>query len=529
MIHATFPAPAISAAPAGPASPRTITGTAVPYNVPGRVSDGRTVIFHPGSLDAAARPVALFDHDRARPLGRVVDATEHPDGLDVTVKVSATAAGNDALVLAADDVLGAFSVGAEPTEAAEDPDGTLHVYAADWLELSLLTLGAFPTARVATVTARPPEEIQPVTITDPAVNTAPLDSDAPDDDDDDNPDIEPDEPASRAPAVPVTAAAGPRRRGDELTLARLGPMIHAGRAGNRAARQRVQSELSRCTVEAALADVVMVGTNNVAGMYRPAYQAEIVDIVDHGSPLVNVLRQGDLTNGDFPNKTFVRWILSPQVALQTAEKAEINSGPARLDIVNVPVQTWATGNDISRQTLDLGPPSFVEEWVRAASADYAATIETYAETALLAAATNVTTVVGDTFIQVVGKLFAAMSPTAVPAGRLFMAVSYDIAAAMIGVTAQNGPAFWGGDINLANFTPDANVGGLDVIIATAFPARTYLLGMSTAATWYDAPGVPYTLQAVNVGKLGLDIGLYGYGALGVQYPGAFVKTTQPSA
>ena len=63
--------------------------------------------------------------------------------------------------------------------------------------------------------------------------------------------------------------------------------------------------------------------------------------------------------------------------------------------------------------------------------------------------------------------------------------------------------------------------------APNMPAKTALLYQSNAATWYDLPGTPFTLRAINVGQLGLDIGVYGYGALGVQYQGAIVKTTVP--
>ena len=47
-----------------------------------------------------------------------------------------------------------FSVGVEPTRAAFDTDGVYRVTAGDWVELSLLTVGAFDAARVASVTAQ---------------------------------------------------------------------------------------------------------------------------------------------------------------------------------------------------------------------------------------------------------------------------------------------------------------------------------------------------------------------------------------
>ena len=56
--------------------------------------------------------------------------------------------------------------------------------------------------------------------------------------------------------------------------------------------------------------------------------------------------------------------------------------------------------------------------------------------------------------------------------------------------------------------------------------------MSNAATWYEDPANPQEIRVVDVSLLGLDIGVYGFGALGVEVPTAFKKityTTLPSA
>ena len=195
--------------------------------------------------------------------------------------------------------------------------------------------------------------------------------------------------------------------------------------------------------------------------------------------------------------------------------------------MSVPVKTWATGNDLSQQLLDFGPPSFVEDYIRAAAVDYAKQIDTYACTTLLAAATPVTTTVGASFTDVMAALLAGLDPTVVPAGNLWVAVSYDQAIALGSITVNDGPAFWDGNVSYGGFMPSANVGGIPVFVDPNLPAKTYLLGMTQAATWYDLPGTPFNLRAINVGKLGLDVGVYGYGALGVQYPDAFVTTTVP--
>ena len=140
--------------------------------------------------------------------------------------------------------------------------------------------------------------------------------------------------------------------------------------------------------------------------------------------------------------------------------------------------------------------------------------------------TDVPTTAGSGLSDVIGALFGALNPDMVPAGRMVMIVSWDLGVSAISEKgSDNSPVFWDGNLSFGSYIPTANMGGLSIIVDPNMPANTYLLGMTSAATWYDTPGVPYTLQAVNVGQLGLDLAVYGYGALGVQYPGAFVKTT----
>lgn len=527
---------------------RTIAGVAVPWNVPGVVASGDTVIFHPGSLDPAARPPALRDHDRTRPFGAVIDAADTGTELTAVVRASRTAEGDDALVLAADGGLPQFSVGADPLEYSYDDAGVLHVTAARWLELSLLPIGAYDGARVLTVTATSPGgTMPPDLLTDDPPD---VDPDAPEDDPahtEPNPDIEPDEPvtpdavlSAGARPVPVTAA-GRRRTAPAahpyagVGIRELAGMICAAAASAdpRAVRPLLQVLTSpgartAPSIAAALADVTLVGTPNIGPMQRPGYQAELVEIVSHGSPLVDVLRQGDLQRGDFPNVTFNSWVVGPEVALQDAEKDEINSVPLSILPTSVPVETWATGNDISQQTLDFGSPSFVEDYIRAAGVDYARVIELYAATMLLGVAAPVTTLATDNITAIVGKLLGALDPSEVPAGGLFLAMSWDAWAGIMGVTTNDGPAFWSGSVSFGSILPTSDLGGLSAFYAPGLPARTYLMGLRNGATWYDLPNTPFSLRAINVGQLGLDVAVYGYGALGVQYPGAFVKTTVPA-
>ena len=544
MIRATFDGARLRAAAADSAG-RRIGGVAVPWGVPGRVSDGTMVVFEPGSLDAAARPVALLDHDRTRPIGRVVDAADDGAALSATIGVLPGAAGDQALVEASPplSVRGMLSVGADPIDYRYDADGTLRVAAADWQELSLLTLGAYPDARVTHVAASSPnpegENMPPDTLTPPAATDEPAEPVDPDAEP--NPDIEPDEPAAEpvqtVQAVPIAAARGRRPAAApyaDVTLAQVCRMIAASRGGTPDDVRRrdlvlaAQGSVHR-GIQAALADITLaVGTDNIGQLHRPAYQRELVELISWGTPLIDALRQGDLQRGDYPTLTFNTWETAPTVALQAAEKTEIHSGPVKITPKSVDVETWAGGNDISQQVLDLGSPSFVEDYIRAAAIDYARKVDTYAVTTLLTAATPVTTADGDSFISIVGALVGALSPATTPPGGLFLAMSYDMGVGLIGVPRDEGPAFWDGSVSFGSFTPTVNAGGLSAFVDPNLPARTYLLGHRQGATWYDLPGTPFDLRAVNVGLLGLDVAVYGYGACGIQYPGSFAKTTVPA-
>ena len=115
FIQASFPTAPVTAE-SGEGGSRIISGTAVPWNEWGRVSDGGWVRFLEGSLDADARPVVAMGHDSTRPIGRVATNVSNPAGMATRVQVSRVRDGDEALVLAQDGVLGMFSVGVNPTE-----------------------------------------------------------------------------------------------------------------------------------------------------------------------------------------------------------------------------------------------------------------------------------------------------------------------------------------------------------------------------------------------------------------------------
>lgn len=133
---------------------RTLAGLALPYNVEATVSDGTKVMFLPGSLNAGGKmPKLYLGHDSTQAVGLVTSMVDSEGGMLYEARISETTLGNEALVLAADGVLDAVSVGVNPTKFSYDENGTMVISAADWQELSLVPYGAFPGASVDRVAA----------------------------------------------------------------------------------------------------------------------------------------------------------------------------------------------------------------------------------------------------------------------------------------------------------------------------------------------------------------------------------------
>ena len=163
MIRLTTETFTIDAAE-GESPRRTISGIAVRYNTPAKVSNGTMVAFAPGSLPVDGRaPTLQMYHDSSKVIGTVTERLETPEGMLFVAKVSNTRDGDEALILAADGALPEVSVGVEPIKFKYDKEGTMIVTKASWSELSLVSRGAFD-APIQQVAASTPEEEEVTTI-----------------------------------------------------------------------------------------------------------------------------------------------------------------------------------------------------------------------------------------------------------------------------------------------------------------------------------------------------------------------------
>ena len=142
-----------AAAPEGDAPKRSLSGLAVPWNVEATVSGGQVVKFLPGSLPEDGPAPKLLEEHAGLPIGIVTERVSTDEGLMFVAKVAESSRGNDAMVLLTMGAIDSVSVGAEPIEFKFDKNGTMVVSSAKFVELSLVTAGAFQDAKIYDVAA----------------------------------------------------------------------------------------------------------------------------------------------------------------------------------------------------------------------------------------------------------------------------------------------------------------------------------------------------------------------------------------
>jgi HK97 family phage prohead protease len=137
-----------------------IAGVVVPFNQIGNTSAG-PVMFAPGSIaiHETAKVKLLHSHQANAILGRAQSFKTTPEAIYGSFKISNSTAGQDALVMASEDLISGLSIGVDVT-SSEPKDGYLLVKAAKMVEVSLVENPAFTAAQVTRVAASESETVE---------------------------------------------------------------------------------------------------------------------------------------------------------------------------------------------------------------------------------------------------------------------------------------------------------------------------------------------------------------------------------
>ena len=358
---------------------RTITGIALPYNTEAQVSGGQVVSFLPGSLPTEGKAPKLYmSHDSTAAIGLVTERTDDKENMYFTAKVSTTALGDEALILAGDGVLDSVSVGVNPTKFTFNQDGVMVVEAADWLELSLVPQPAFAGSQITEVFASIPTS---------------------DDNLSNNTETAPDEPepteseeteVSETPAPEVIEAAAPlfatpKRQFVMPSAAEYMAAVHIGGDAFRAVNQAFKDNLKQnsTALEFALAQDL---TTDTAGLLEQRLLGPVIQDLSFMRPVVTAL--GVTAMPATPAKTFTKTKISQHTSVGTqTEGSAVTSQKMTLSANTVTKATQAGGVFISQQDIDFTAIPALETIINDLTGIYMIKTDDIAADALVAAAT----------------------------------------------------------------------------------------------------------------------------------------------
>jgi len=346
---------------------RTITGVAVQYNTFATVSDGTTVSFAPGSLPVDGRPPRVFMyHDSTMPIGLVTERVDTGTEMLLAMKISSTALGNEALVLASDGVM-ELSVGVNPTKFSYDEQGNMTVEAADWQEISLVPTAAFKGSTISQVAAsepvveepkeEPQMETSPAVIEEVVIPTAPIFA-----------------TAKREPRLPNAA---------EFVAA-----MHKGgvEAANATKVWNDYRSYHQSDIAAAAGDVA---TGNVPGVIPVPILGPVFADINYIAPLLTAVGTRGMPGGG-AGSTFIRptWTTHPTVAEQSAQFDAVSATTSVIASNTVTKKTFAGSTTLSYQTVSFSDPAAMAIIMQDLAGQYLLAIDNYACDTLVSSASS---------------------------------------------------------------------------------------------------------------------------------------------
>jgi HK97 family phage prohead protease len=510
---------------------RSISGTAVPYNVPARVSDGTEVIFRPGSLPVEGKAPRLFMyHDASMPVGVVTERVDTEQGMMFTAKISATSLGNDALVMAADGTIDQVSVGVNPTKFSYDEAGTMIIEAAEWQELSLVPIGAFgDMANISQVAAsihQEPEEISNTETQEPIEKETEM--------------SEPVAPAVEAtiPTAPIFAQAK-----KEFVLPSAGEFMAAYHIGgdtfknmNAAVAEHTASK--RTALQAAAGDIL---TTDTPGLLPVPVLGPLVQDLNFLRPVVDAVGARAYPDSG-QSKTFIRPTITTHtsVASQASELSSVSATTMVIASNSVTKTTLAGQVTLSAQDIDFTNPAAMQLILNDLMGEYMIASDNVAADNMLAAA-NASGVWDLTVADLLKSVYDAAVDISTNRNwtPTHMFVSPDVWGQLgqladttgrpvfpfigAGLTGQN--ALGGGNATSWNGNPL----GLQLVVDSNFAAKTMIItrvgqGSGDAYEFYESIRGLQSFE--NPATLGRNMSFYGYVSTFAAIGGMIRKITQ---
>jgi len=523
---------------------RVISGKIAPYGEVGYTSVG-AVVFERGSIAIpdAAKIKLLMQHDSTKPVGRAMNFSDGTDGVYASFKISSSTRGQDALVLAQENLVSGLSVGVDVTASKPMKDYLL-VTAAVLKEVSLVESAAFSSASVTDIAAARAAleaatsnssstktttintvitevETETETESEAAVTTAPIET--------------PDVPAEKATeAAPVEASR---------------PIIRPSVLDSQTVRTPITSmaKYTEHKIKAALGNqdsILYVTAADDSFSTNPAfnptqYLSEFPTNTRFGTPAIDACSKGVLpASGMTINVPSLvtsaggQSGVAPEVTVEAEAGAVQNTGMVT-EYLSGTVNKYSGMNTISIELLERSDPNFYAELTNQLQNAYLKTIDTTVLAALITAGQQGATQAA-TSSGIIG--YAADAAQKVYTATGYFASNYIANPSqwqlLLGAVDSTGRPIYSASqpMNAGGLTQPGsirgNVLGLDLYVDKNFAVSTNIDDSAVilapeAFTVYQSPQAYMSVNVVS--NLQVQVAIYGYMATIAKMPKGIVR------
>lgn len=494
---------------------REIVGLAVPWGQRADIGGWFTEEFERGSIQDSDD--ALYFYGHREPIGRIVSHRDTDDGWEITAIVSGTRAGDDALTLARDGVLGHHSVGFRFDQYEVDESGDIpHIThkRARVHEVSLVPFPAYEGATVSTVRNQHPKENSMPTAA-PELDMRELAADL---------DQTRDTVSELERRVTLL---GDRRDEQPATDNRsAGEVLQALVSGDEATIRRYNQLMERAYAGGTTTDATL----------HDSWVGDLTRLFDASSGvLASIFSTGTLPATGMSIEYGQLKSNSVQVTEQTAEGTDLAYGKVELETKTAAVKTYGGYTQLSRQAIERSQMPLLNRSLEAMAVAAGARKKAVLRAAFDTAVTARRAIASDAAVVVLGA--ALTSSTAAQWANIVVdaAIKYEtengtIDALVVSATVfkyLNALTIDGdrvfkvssdrntlGTLNLPGLTGD--LGGIDVALDAGKSGDSAVFVNGRAIRQYDTALV--SLQDENIINLSKDFSVYRYGAVAPEIP-----------
>ncbi|CAB4175922.1 Prohead protease [uncultured Caudovirales phage] len=492
---------------------RTLTGRIVTWGETGFTSAGKT-IFAENSISIPKNVKLLLEHDRTRPIGKLLSYEVTPQGIEASFKIAGTIAGDDSLLEAAEGLRDGFSVGIKLNEW-ENVDGSMVVKSSSMIETSLVTEPAIDSARVSEVAASE-NEVSETTVSDVQPEGEQVS-------DTTVPEVAPAAETVEAAKSEVTVSAS-------APVAYTTPRVNLNVTAGQYAKAQLAASRGDSDARDLIAALQVATVAENTGMVPPNYLKDVIGVIDSSRPFIDSIERAALPASGM--KIFTPKLGAQATVALTAEGAEFSSTDTAVTFQEDNVVKFAGAGRLDVELVDRSDPSFLDLYIRELAASYAMKTDAYAANI---AAQNSAASTGSTIYKSIADGIAdSFGVMRMTPNRLLVAAGggvndIDFSGLLGAVDSTGRPIFAAAAPTNANGlisqgSTAGTVAGLSLVVDPNYTgndagAKYALVYPSNAMRFHESSQIQLRTAVVANGQL--DIGLYGYAAVVNRYPTAF--------